>query len=117
MAATNQSFTMYQGEKRSIQITVYDDATPPAPVDITAATFQFAFAKVMTEPPTFTKTSVSGITQTDSPGGVLEVAFLENDTKLLEGDWQWELVMTLAGEIKVVSAGTTTLLPSSIEHV
>lgn len=114
---TDQSFTMYQGEKRSIQFTVYDDATPPATVDITAATFVFAFAKVMTEPPVFTKALASGISFTDAAHGVLEVAFETVDTALLQGDWKCELVMTLGLEIKVVATATVTLLPSSIQHV
>lgn len=117
MAIEGQDFEIYQGDVRAISFTILDEAG--AAVDITAATFVWYLAKVLTEPATITKHGPGGggtIAITDASNGILSVPLVENDTKTLQEGWEHQLVMTLGGEIKTVAVGTITILPSSAEH-
>lgn len=113
MAVTNQDITLYQGDVVPILFQITDDAD--AAIDISAATFIWGLFKVPTEIATVTKAVGTGLTVTDGPAGKVTLQMLAPDTNAIQGDWQFELSMTLGGVTEIVATGTMTILNSSVQ--
>ena len=120
---TQFDFTLHRGDDRSITFTVVDQATTPAAVDCTAATFKWNFSKksasstaplggsLITD-----KTQVAGITFADATNGQGVIALDSDDTSgLLPGDYYHELQITLTGLTSTLMYGVMTVTQDLLE--
>lgn len=107
MAATNQNFTLYQGDSLTAQFSVVDDEG--SPVDLTGATITWRAATVSHQT-VLDKAVGRGITVTDAAGGVCEVALAPDDTASLLGTYRHQLrVVDATGQEAVVAEGAMTV--------
>ena len=117
--ATKHNFTIARGDDRTLTYTVKNQAIPPGPVDITAATFIWILsaqdASVSEPQPQggalVTKAVGTGVTITDGPAGEVEVDFDSADTVGLRAplDYYHELQMTLVGAVTTLVYGNITV--------
>lgn len=109
MPAENQNFQIVQGKDKIIEVNVVDDQDPPQPVPITGYTSITWTAD--TDPP-INKSLGFGITVTDGPGGVYEIAVDAADTVTVDPlvyCHKSDAVTELAKD-KAVMSGTMTVV-------
>jgi hypothetical protein len=107
-------FEMFAGNTKTIVIPVVDGVG--AVVDITGATIRWELSRsVSVRPSILQKTVGAGVTITDGPGGIFEVALISDDTEDLKGSFYHEAEVKLGGEIATVKAGTIKINPVLID--
>lgn len=114
MVDSAQNFSLYQGDDGVFFEITVNDSTGSA-IDITSATFEWAFVRTPQGAPLVTKTLGSGITLSDPTHGKLKVTFAAADTVTRSGDYFHELVMVLGGVTETVAVGTMTVNVSTLK--
>ena len=88
MTYTGQNITLYQGDTRTLVVTVYDlddNITPIAGSSIKWVVYKRSGGAIHVS-----KTVGSGITITDGPNGIFEIALARDDTLSLLGRYNHE---------------------------
>jgi hypothetical protein len=88
MTYTGQNIEIYQGDTRTLTVTVYDLDGNIAP--ITGATLKWVVYKLSTSAIYISKITGDGITITGGPNGLFEIALLNADTLNLLGNYNHE---------------------------
>ena len=103
----------FRGEDKVLKVTIDDGATPPVAKDITTWTLAFTLRRSAgAEEVLITKTSASGITITNGPGGLCQVAISDTDTaSLVPGKYAYDVKRMTADAEAILVYGTLTLLP------
>lgn len=110
MTSENQNFEMYEGEDKTLTITVVDVAG--AAVNLTDATIKWQVKRNVDDTsPLIEKTTAGGITITDAEGGVFTIALADTDTANLGGEgYHHEAEVTdVSGNISTVTRGVMTI--------
>lgn len=126
MSHNVQNFTLHAGDKRVLEISVYneDPADPgqpdlTSPIDLSAATLRWALASHATDAATLvTKTSAGGggITVGGDGNEVMQVQLDKADTVDLSGKYFHEAeVVEAAGDDYTVATGTVTIAPTVLD--
>jgi hypothetical protein len=115
MAMLNQNFTIFQGDNNVlVEFTVLDDTG--ATVDVSLASFQWAFARSAKSRPLIEKSTSDDIALSDPQNGLIQIAMHAADTQSLPaGSFYHELVMSIGAKTETVAIGTMTLLASTIK--
>lgn len=117
MTVTDQDFTMYAGDSRTLTIAVVDG--DGAAVDLTGATIEWGLWSE-TDPATLliSKSTSSGIailTQSGDTLGKCRVTLSPANTSALQGDYRHEAEVTDgAGNISTTTTGKATIYPSRV---
>lgn len=99
------NFSMTAGDHKTLIVDVVDQSG--AAVVITGATIAWRAARSLGKSAVISKTTSSGITITDGPGGEFSVTLSPSDTNSLVGNYYHEAQVTLsAGTILTVLTGT-----------
>jgi len=109
MAQTDQDFEMYQGDDFSIEFETVDEAG--AALDISGATIEWnAWDRGVS---VLKKTTTSGISITDGPGGIFVVTLEPTDTYSLPAKTYFHgaNVSLIADHFLTVATGIMTLRP------
>lgn len=107
-------FELFAGDTKVLDITVKDDEG--AVVDITDATIRWQLARSVNAPAVLQKAVGSGITISDGPNGLFEVALANADTETLKGAFYHEAEVILPDStIATVVTGAVTIKPTLIK--
>tara|TARA_R110002126_G_scaffold14054_6_gene59790 strand:+ start:182 stop:529 length:348 start_codon:yes stop_codon:yes gene_type:complete len=111
MANTSVFFTVFEGDDQNLNVTVLDDAG--AVVDISSASaIDWKMSTDEMTSPVVSKTLGAGITVTDGPNGVFQVALVGADTDGLDTRTYYQASrITLAANLSHVAIGTVWLRP------
>ena len=109
MANTSVFFTIFEGDDQNLNVTVLDDAG--AVVDITSASaLDWKMAVNELTSPVISKTLGAGITVTNGPAGIFQVALAGTDTDGLAGGTYYQASrVTLSANLTHVAIGTVWL--------
>tara|TARA_R110002096_G_scaffold186882_7_gene366044 strand:+ start:73 stop:420 length:348 start_codon:yes stop_codon:yes gene_type:complete len=112
MANTNVFFSIFVGDDDNVNITVLDNAG--AVVDISSATaIDWRMSADEFTAPVLTKTLGAGITVTDGPNGVFQIAIASADTAALAyGTFYQSSRVTISSNLSHVATGTVWLRPN-----
>lgn len=115
MTATNQNFSMWQGDAKSLQITTTNDAGAPYDLsNVEAIVWAMGISSVSA--PLVEKTLTSGISVNDPPtAGIFTVSLASTDTTGLAGSFYHEARITdSGGNPRVVTTGNITINNSNL---
>jgi hypothetical protein len=115
MAMLNQNFTIFQGDNNVlVEFAVLDDTG--APVDVSLASFRWAFGRSSRSAPLVQKSTSDSIALSDPQNGAIQITMHAADTETLSaGSFYHELVMGLGGKTETIAIGTMTLLTSALK--
>ena len=93
---------LYRGDSGRLRVTVNDDAVPPNPIDVSAATWDFDIRLSADDPTVITSLDVVPV-----PGqtNAVDVVLTPEQSALVNTDSVYDLEMTLAGEVTTLLAG------------
>lgn len=117
MTEVNQNFVLFVGDDKVIRCTVYDGLVADGEVkNIAGASIVWGMYVAAGSGTTLTKSTSDGITITDGPNGVFEVALGHDDTVDLAAGWYaHEAEVTDSdGSISTVFTGTIEVKASRI---
>ena len=111
MANTTVFFTVFEGDDQNLNVTVLDDAG--AVVDISSASaIDWKMSSDEFTSPSISKTLGSGITITNGPAGIFQVALTGTDTDGLSPGYYYQASrITLSSSLSHVAIGTVWLRP------
>lgn len=110
--ALRENFIMYAGDTYKIDVTINDLAG--SPIDITAASAEFALSVTADGDPVLTKTD--DIVITDGPNGKLRITLVQIDTNTLAPrEYFHELKITIGGERDTVMFGNIKIKESILK--
>lgn len=111
MTTDQTNFDAYQGETKTLAVTITDDGG--SPLDLTGLSAEWRLTtRVDPNTAVVTKTDGAGITITDAVAGKLEVQLDGSDTEIDPGSYRHELRLTGTGYVATVLAGRVTIRDS-----
>lgn len=117
MAALNQNFSIFQADDNVLIEFIVMDAAGTK-IDVSTASFEWAFSRSAKSAPLITKTTANDISLSDPVNGGIQINMHLADTQTLaSGAFYHELVMTLGAKTETIASGTMTLLPSNLKRL
>lgn len=113
MAAVQQDFTMWAGNKVTFQVTVTDEDGAAVNISGFAISWVLRMYALATED-LVVKTVGAGVTLTNPTQGVFTVALDSEDTIDLAGNYYHEAARTDAGSETTYLTGTVTINPTIV---
>jgi len=115
MTYTGQNIEIYQGDTRTLTVTVYDlDGNITS---IAGSTLKWVVYKLSTSAIHISKTTGDGITITDGPNGLFEIALLKVDTLNLLGNYNHECeLVDESGNISTIFTGYFKIIASKANN-
>jgi hypothetical protein len=112
MTSVEQNFDIYQGQRKVIEFTIYEEDDSATPENITGWSLEATFAPISTlrVDDSLTKTTTNGITITSGSDGEGEIVLPADETTEMDsGDWEWSLWLTDTDDEDALSIGTATV--------
>jgi hypothetical protein len=106
-------FTMYQGDSKTLQVTVLTEAGGPA--DLAGAAIRWQLATKIKGPAIVEKAIGSGITLVDAAAGRFDVALDPPDTEPLTGVHYYEAEVVNLAIVSTVLTGSVEIKPTLIK--
>jgi len=109
MANTSVFFTVFEGDDQNLNVTVLDDSGNVVNIS-SASTIDWKMSTNESTSPSISKSLGGGITITDGPNGVFQIALSGSDTDgLASGTYYQASRITLASNLSHVAVGTVWL--------
>jgi len=104
---------VFQGDDKTYELTVVDDADPPVAVAITGFTIKFTVKEFKTDTTNKiqkTTADAAEILITDGPNGLAEIYLVPADTAVLSGEFFYDIEVTnLSSKIYTIATGRFTI--------